>query len=88
MHACRPVDLFVTYDGKRAADIPPPRYAVRHLVAAEVRSRWHPAGKSAVVLSHLLLDTLDRCSARRPSNGVNRANEGAQNYRLRRPKGR
>lgn len=39
MHACRPVDLFVTYDGKRAADIPPPRYAVRHLVAAEVSSR-------------------------------------------------
>jgi hypothetical protein len=37
--AYRPVDAFVTYDGKRAADIPPPRYAVRHLVAAEVSSR-------------------------------------------------
>ena len=36
MSAKRPVDLFVTYDGKRAADIPPPRYAVRHLVATEV----------------------------------------------------
>ena len=35
----RPVDSFVTYDGKRAADIPPPRYAVRHLVATEVSSR-------------------------------------------------
>jgi hypothetical protein len=35
---CRPVDVFVTYDGKRAADIPPPRYAVRHLVATEVSS--------------------------------------------------
>ncbi|KAI9459504.1 P-loop containing nucleoside triphosphate hydrolase protein [Lactarius psammicola] len=31
-----PVDVFVTYDGKRAADIPPPRYAVRHLVATEI----------------------------------------------------
>ncbi|KAH9966853.1 P-loop containing nucleoside triphosphate hydrolase protein [Russula dissimulans] len=31
-----PVDSFVTYDGKRAADIPPPRYAVRHLVATEI----------------------------------------------------
>lgn len=35
----RPVDSFVIYDGKRAADIAPPRYAVRHLVATEVSSR-------------------------------------------------
>jgi len=34
----RPVDTFVTYDGKRATDIAPPRYAVRHLVATEVSS--------------------------------------------------
>jgi hypothetical protein len=32
----RPIDVFVTYDGKRAADIAVSRYAVRHLVAAEV----------------------------------------------------
>ena len=32
-----PVDVFVTYDGRRAADIAVSRYAVRHLVAAEVR---------------------------------------------------
>jgi chromosome transmission fidelity protein 18 len=32
----RPVDVFVTYDGKRAADIAVSRYAVRHLVAGEV----------------------------------------------------
>ena len=32
-----PIDVFVTYDGKRAADIAVSRYAVRHLVAAEVR---------------------------------------------------
>jgi chromosome transmission fidelity protein 18 len=37
--ADRPIDSFVTYDGKRAADIAPPRYAVRHLVATEVSSR-------------------------------------------------
>ena len=36
MPVYRPVDTFVTYDGKRAADIAPPRYAVRHLVATEV----------------------------------------------------
>ena len=32
----RPIDVFVTYDGKRAADITVSRYAVRHLVAGEV----------------------------------------------------
>ena len=32
------IDVFVTYDGKRAADIAVSRYAVRHLVAAEVTS--------------------------------------------------
>ena len=31
-----PIDVFVTYDGRRAADIAVSRYAVRHLVAAEV----------------------------------------------------
>lgn len=35
----RPIDVFITYDGKRAADIPVPRYATRHLVAAEVCGR-------------------------------------------------
>ncbi|KAG6334764.1 hypothetical protein ID866_4316 [Astraeus odoratus] len=31
-----PIDVFVTYDGKRAPDIAASRYAVRHLVSAEV----------------------------------------------------
>ncbi|KAK0483962.1 hypothetical protein IW261DRAFT_1466046 [Armillaria novae-zelandiae] len=31
-----PIDVFVTYDGKRTADINVSRYAVRHLVAEEV----------------------------------------------------
>ncbi|KAG6820837.1 hypothetical protein H0H93_010664 [Arthromyces matolae] len=31
-----PIDVFVTYDGKRAADIAVSRYAVRHLMAKEV----------------------------------------------------
>ncbi|KAE9385281.1 hypothetical protein BT96DRAFT_1007197 [Gymnopus androsaceus JB14] len=34
-----PVDVFVTYDGKRASDITISRYAVRHLVAQEVDAR-------------------------------------------------
>ncbi|KAI0672750.1 P-loop containing nucleoside triphosphate hydrolase protein [Trametes maxima] len=34
-----PVDVFVTYDGKRAADIAVSRYAVRHLVAAEIDAK-------------------------------------------------
>ncbi|KAF8559685.1 P-loop containing nucleoside triphosphate hydrolase protein [Imleria badia] len=31
-----PIDVFVTYDGKRAADIAVSRYAVRHLIATEI----------------------------------------------------
>ena len=37
-----PIDVFVHYDGKRAADIAPSRYAVRHLITREV-SRSHSA---------------------------------------------
>lgn len=32
----RPIDVFVTYDSKRAVDITLSRYAVRHIVAQEV----------------------------------------------------
>jgi len=58
----RPVDSFVTYDGKRAADIPPPRYAVRHLVATEVSSCWHSVKVVACVAcvsAHCLPHTAD-----------------------------
>ncbi|KJA27021.1 hypothetical protein HYPSUDRAFT_981028 [Hypholoma sublateritium FD-334 SS-4] len=34
-----PIDVFVTYDGKRATDITVSRYAVRHLVSEELLSR-------------------------------------------------
>ncbi|OCH85001.1 P-loop containing nucleoside triphosphate hydrolase protein [Obba rivulosa] len=34
-----PIDVFVTYDGKRASDISVSRYAVRHLVAAEIDAK-------------------------------------------------
>lgn len=37
----RPIDVFVTYDGKRAPDIAISRYAVRHLIATEVRAFSH-----------------------------------------------
>ncbi|PFH54126.1 hypothetical protein AMATHDRAFT_135378 [Amanita thiersii Skay4041] len=33
-----PIDIFITYDGKRAADIPISRYAVRQLVAKEMEA--------------------------------------------------
>lgn len=36
MRVTRPIDVFVTYDGKRASDIALSKYAVRHLVATEV----------------------------------------------------
>jgi hypothetical protein len=32
-----PIDVFVTYDEKKAQDIAISRYATRHLIAAEVR---------------------------------------------------
>ena len=35
----RAIDVFVTYDGRRAADIAVSRYAVRQLVANEVSRR-------------------------------------------------
>ncbi|KAJ7744945.1 P-loop containing nucleoside triphosphate hydrolase protein [Mycena maculata] len=34
-----PIDVFVTYDGKRAADISVSRYAVRHIVAGEIEAQ-------------------------------------------------
>ncbi|KAH9950273.1 P-loop containing nucleoside triphosphate hydrolase protein [Amylocystis lapponica] len=34
-----PIDVFVTYDGKRALDIAASRYALRHLVAAEIEGK-------------------------------------------------
>jgi hypothetical protein len=36
-----PIDVFVTYDEKKAQDIAISRYATRHLIAAEVRSLNH-----------------------------------------------
>jgi chromosome transmission fidelity protein 18 len=36
-----PIDVFVTYDEKKAQDIAISRYATRHLIAAEVRSVNH-----------------------------------------------
>ncbi|KAF8197572.1 P-loop containing nucleoside triphosphate hydrolase protein [Pholiota molesta] len=34
-----PIDVFVTYDGKRASDITVSRYAVRHLVSVEIDTK-------------------------------------------------
>mgnify|MGYP001587633008 CR=1 len=36
-HQRRPIDVFVHYEGKRADDIGASRYAVRHMIANEVR---------------------------------------------------
>ncbi|KAH0830674.1 P-loop containing nucleoside triphosphate hydrolase protein [Lanmaoa asiatica] len=36
-----PIDVFVTYDGRRAPDIAVSRYAVRHLIATEVCACFH-----------------------------------------------
>ncbi|TFY77930.1 hypothetical protein EWM64_g6081 [Hericium alpestre] len=52
-----PIDVFVTYDGKRAADIAVSRYAVRHLVAAEIDAQLITRQAEAV----------ERSKASRPS---------------------
>lgn len=35
--SCSALDVFVHYDGKRAADIAPSRYSMRHTIAQQVR---------------------------------------------------
>lgn len=45
----RPIDVFVHYDGKRAADVPASRYGLRSVVAKEVRSRHSPDSVSVTV---------------------------------------
>ncbi|KAI0063440.1 P-loop containing nucleoside triphosphate hydrolase protein [Artomyces pyxidatus] len=52
-----PIDVFVTYDGKRAADIAVSRYAVRHLVAAEIDAQ----------LISRQADAVERTQTRKPS---------------------
>ena len=39
-----PIDVFITYDGKRATDIAVSRYATRHMIAGEVRIPYSPSG--------------------------------------------
>ena len=39
-----PIDVFITYDGKRATDITVSRYATRHMIAGEVRIPNGPSG--------------------------------------------
>ncbi|KAJ7444820.1 P-loop containing nucleoside triphosphate hydrolase protein [Mycena latifolia] len=69
-----PIDVFVTYDGKRASDIAVSRYAVRHLVAGEIeaqlisrkvdiverakRGKHDFFGKSSATKNHSEQDTL------------------------------
>ncbi|KAA1469409.1 hypothetical protein DENSPDRAFT_796002 [Dentipellis sp. KUC8613] len=52
-----PIDIFVTYDGKRASDIAVSRYAVRHLVAGEIDTQ----------LIARQADAMERSKAARPS---------------------
>lgn len=47
-----PIEAFVTYDGKRTGDIPPPRFATRQVVASEIdqalERKKMPDGQSAI----------------------------------------
>ena len=71
-----PIDVFVTYDGRRAADIAISRYAVRHLVAAEVRiTVASDIWQKRYCCYGLEMGTdddgvcLDRCAGHRPAGG-------------------
>jgi len=63
-----PIDVFVTYDGKRAADISVSRYAVRQLVAGEI--------DNALIARHA--DAIER-SKTKPSNFFSKQFEGHDN---------
>ncbi|KAG6860581.1 hypothetical protein C0995_009630 [Termitomyces sp. Mi166 len=52
-----PIDVFVTYDGKRASDIAVSRYAVRHLVAQEVSLNFY------VVNCNVMIDICSKIDA-------------------------
>ena len=67
-----PVDVFVTYDGKRAADIPPPRYAVRHLVATEVSSHFIVELSRAANATYNVLPQIDAQLAVRHAEVIER----------------
>ncbi|KIO32526.1 hypothetical protein M407DRAFT_213664 [Tulasnella calospora MUT 4182] len=43
-----PLDVCITYEGKRSSDIPPPRYAVRHMVAAAIEDEYAARQADAV----------------------------------------
>ncbi|KAG8905214.1 hypothetical protein FRB99_000483 [Tulasnella sp. 403] len=43
-----PVDVFVTYEGKRPSDIPPSKFAVRHMLAAEIEAEYAARHSEAV----------------------------------------
>jgi len=43
-----PIDIFVTYEGKRSAGIPVSKYAVRHMVAAEIEAEYAARHAEAV----------------------------------------
>lgn len=79
--SCRPVDVFVTYDGKRASDLTVSRYAVRHLVAQEVRT-FSPIPQFCIHVFILLFTVPGRCTGHFSSNRYCREGENRQTRQL------
>lgn len=45
---CRPIDMFVTYEGRRPADIAQSKFAVRHMVATEIEAECAARQQDAI----------------------------------------
>jgi chromosome transmission fidelity protein 18 len=68
--------VFVHFEGKRASDMAPSRYAARHLIANEMQAELARRGDSGEALSHTASDIISAYkvyvpdSARSPVNDL------------------
>jgi len=63
-----PIDAFITYDSKRASDIPVPRYATRHLIAGEIDAQIILQQAEAVEMANSSKKKFDMFSRNRKPN--------------------
>ncbi len=54
----RPIDVFVHFEGKRATDMAPSRYAARHLISNEVQAELARRGESGEAITHTANDII------------------------------
>ncbi|KAG6832058.1 hypothetical protein H0H92_005480 [Tricholoma furcatifolium] len=79
-----PIDVFVTYDGKRAADLSVSRYAVRHLVAGEIDALL--IARDAAVVEKGKRGKHDTLAMLKKSQDVNAGDDHEDGPRSKRPR--